>query len=437
MPITRAALIGLIVLVLVLAAAGYYIYQVFYAPPKEKVIKVAGQWAGPEGEAFQAALQEYAKKYGVKIEYIQVDKLRDYVLTQLQSGSPEFDIAIVPWPHFVRELAERGYLEDVSDVIAELKDDIINPYYIEAVKVGDKYYAVPIKMWIKGLWVNKEVLEKYGISLEDIKTIEGFKAACEKLKAAGIQPLASGAQDKWPLSDIFEAFILRIAGPELHQEMTHSPDAWKDPRVKEVFKMLAEFLEAGYWGGPERIGEKWEAQVQRLVDGEVAMYFMGNWITLFISNLAKERGVDPSEYLSKIVFVLPPEITPGVKPAVVGGGDWAILAKNAPNKEEAKKLIKWLGGPEYQELMVKRGGYLPTNKKVPKEAFTPADYSVIETIMKYNAEIVPDLDDNIQPSALQQEIWNSLYDLWSQPEKWEEIYNNLVQVIESQMTGGG
>ena len=434
MPVSRALVIGLIVVVIIIVGvAAYYLTR---PPAVEKKVVVATGWGGPEGEAFRAALDEFAKKYGVKIEIKQPKDMREYVLTQLQSGQPEFDVAIVPWPHFVRELGEKGWLTDVTDIVNKIKGDLISQYFVESVKTGGKYYAVPIKMWVKGLWVNKEALAKAGLSLDDIKTLEGFKAACKALKDAGIQPLVSGAADKWPLSDIFEAFIIRLGGPDLHQAMTHDPEAWKRPEVKEAFKLLAELLKEGCWGDPKvAIGEKWEAQVPKLAEGEAAMYFMGNWITLFIQTHAKEKGVDPSEYLSKVVYVLPPEIKPGLKPGVVGGGDWAIMPAKAPHPEWAKKLMEWLAGPEYQELMVKRGGYLAVNVKVPKEAYTPADYSVIETIKTYGAEILPDLDDNIVPSALQLEIWNSLFELWGNPDNWEDIYNRLVSTIELQMEG--
>ncbi len=30
-------------------------------------------------------------------------------------------------------------------------------------------------MWVKGLWVNKEVLEKAGVKIEDLETIDGYE----------------------------------------------------------------------------------------------------------------------------------------------------------------------------------------------------------------------------------------------------------------------
>jgi len=448
--VSKAAIIAVVVVVIVLAAAAAFMagQAPQPQPPAEKAeapqapkptekapekaeakpVVVYSGWGGPEGEAFESALSIFVEEYKIPIDRKKVDKIWDQITSELRAGRPRFDVAVLPWPIRIVELGQRGLLVPLDDIVEKLKDKVVDPYFIEVVKARDgHYYAVPIKMWSKpGLWVNIKALERVGLKPEDIKTIDDLKEACRKLLEAGIQPMASGAADKWPLSDIFEHVILSIGGPELHDALIKDPKAWGRPEVKEAFKTLAELLKMGCYGPKEkRISEKWEAQVVKLVRGEVAMYLMGNWINLFIEARAKELGVrfEPGVNYTLIPF---PLINTGLeKRAVIAGGDWAIVPQNSPNPEGALKLAEWLGGAEYQEAMVRRGGYLAVNREVPLDAYKPGDRLVMELILEKGFSVVPDLDDNLRPSKLQQFLWDKLYELWSNPDDWERIYEEV------------
>ncbi|NJE11984.1 hypothetical protein [Thermococcus sp. LS2] len=67
-------------------------------------------------------------------------------------------------------------------------------------------------------------------------------------------------------------------------------------------------------------------------------------------------------------------------------------------------------------------GYLAPNLAVPKEAYDPADYRVVE-IMK-DSIVVPDLDDNV-PSGFQPVIWDALFRLWANPDDYQKIAEEL------------
>ncbi len=385
---------------------------------KAEVVEVVvyGQWGGSEGEAFMKALQEYDNAHPeVKIKYVQQSKLRDAVLSELAAGSPNFDIAILPWPALIKELGQKGQLEDLTPIVNKYSGQIMQNL-LDPVNLNGVYYGIPIKAWAKpGIWYNVHVFKDN--NLEPPKTLDELKQVCDVLKAKGIQPMASGAADKWPLSDVFEAVLLKVGGPELHQKLMKHEVAWTDPQVVEAFKVLSDLLKQGCYGDPKvAIGEKWEAQVARLGNGEVAMYFMGNWMNLMLQS----QGFKPGDDYNLIPF---PTIKEGVKPAIVAGGDWVIVPKGAPHKDAALKLAEWLAGPEYQEIMVRQKGYLAPNLKVPKEAYDPVDGKIVYEIMA-NSVVVPDLDDNV-PSGFQPVIWDKLFELWANPDNYQQIAEEL------------
>ena len=373
-----------------------------------------------EGQNFESALKVYEQEHpNVHIKYVINSKLRQAVLTQLATGSPSFDIAILPWPALIKTLGERNQLEPLNSIVnyynGEIQKDLLN-----MVKVGNTYYAVPIKAWAKpGIWYNIPDFKKY--NLTPPKNLSQLEYDCKVFKEHGIQPMASGAADKWPLTDIFEAVLIRLGGPKLHNELMLHQIKWTNPQVLKAFQILANLLEQGCFGKPSMaIGEKWEAQIPRLGKGQVAMYFMGNWIVLMLEKEGYKPGVD----FGLIPF---PVINQSAKFAIVAGGDWVVIPKNAPHKQAAMALAKWLAGPQYQEIMVKKKGYLAPNLKVPLSAYDPMDAKVVEWMKKYG--VVPDLDDN-SPPGFQPIIWNELFKFWANPKDYKKIAQQLEQYAE-------
>ncbi len=96
-------------------------------PPAERKVIVVTMWGGVEYENFKSALEQFEKETGIKVELIRQDRIRDYIMMQLAEGKPGFDVAVIPWPAFAVELAEKGLLMDVSDIVEDVKPDLVSP----------------------------------------------------------------------------------------------------------------------------------------------------------------------------------------------------------------------------------------------------------------------------------------------------------------------
>ena len=70
------------------------------------------------------------------------------------------------------------------------------------------------KSWEICVRYNKKVLQQHGITVGDRLTFDEFFAAAEKLKAAGIFPLAVGDTDIWATAGLFENTLLGVLGPQ-------------------------------------------------------------------------------------------------------------------------------------------------------------------------------------------------------------------------------
>ncbi|HDM92602.1 MAG TPA: carbohydrate ABC transporter substrate-binding protein [Candidatus Korarchaeota archaeon] len=383
------------------------------APPVELV--VASLWGGKEEENFLKCLEAFTQETGISVKHIHLteEELRAFP-AQFKAGKSIADVILLPWPATIREWGEAGFLMDVSGLIDTTK---FPPSYIELVKVGDKIYAAPFKMWSKpGFWYRKSFFEAHGLTPPT--TWEEFLTLLETLKGIpGIEaPIASGDGVGWPLSDTAEAFIIARAGPEWQLKLIEGEAKFTESPVRDAFEDLRSLLAAGYFSEPD----EWTSQIDKLWAGKYGIYFMGNWMTT----------MPQVKDINDLGFFPFPETR-----GMVAGGDWAVIPVFTEHPDEAKQLLQYLAGPKAQEIMVKQGGFLATNLDVPAEAYSPADKAVVDAMAQVEM-VVPDLDDAVG-GEFQTTFWDQLKRLWVDPreETLEDVLQILDDVLKSTLEG--
>ena len=103
--------------------------------------------------------------------------------------------------------ADAGLLKDITADIADWKDTI-NPGAMSIYAYNGKQYGVPWDMGMIGFWYNKALFEQAGITAPPA-TWDEYLAAVEKLRDAGIDPLAIAGKDKWPSMHLWTYLVLR------------------------------------------------------------------------------------------------------------------------------------------------------------------------------------------------------------------------------------
>jgi glucose/mannose transport system substrate-binding protein len=91
------------------------------------------------------------------------------------------------------DLIDEGLLNNL-DAVAQKEgwDKLFPAPIINSVKVKGHYYAVPVNIHMPGwFWYSKSAFDKAGIKAEP-QNVDEFFAALDKLKAAGVVPLALG-----------------------------------------------------------------------------------------------------------------------------------------------------------------------------------------------------------------------------------------------------
>jgi len=233
---------------------------------------------------------------------------------------------------------EAGLLKDITADIADWKDTI-NPGAMSIYAYNGKQYGVPWDMGMIGFWYNKALFDRAGITAPPT-TWDEYLAAVQKLKGAGIDPLAIAGKDKWPSMHLWTYLVLRTGGGEALSQMIQSKNWNTDACTKageEVQKLNAlNPYQAGYKSAD------YNAEAAAVGNGKAAMELMGQWAP----SVEMDQSADKKGLGDKLGWFAFPTLAGGAGAATdgVGGGNGIAVGVNAP--PEAIDFLRFFNSVE-------------------------------------------------------------------------------------------
>ena len=331
-------------------------------------LRVVHNWAGPEGEAFNAVLAGFEKKYPqvqVEAEQVPFDQTQSLLTQQFAQGDPP-DVA-VGLPGIVRSFAEQDLLLEMDDSWDTwVKQGAYTESLREVASAGlDQTYAVYFKGNVNGLvWYTPSELEKLGATPPT--TWEDFTATMDKAQAAGIDPVAVGGKDAWPLTQWADPIILGVAGPEKFAALQNGEIGWDDPAIVEAFETYADVAEKYF---PDNVlGAGFIDATCARANGDALFQNQGAFVSLITPAECDESLVPGKDFT---FFEMPrPDASQPEARAV--SGDLFFGAADTDNETATKALLEYLGSAEGQSIWAKRGGYIAPNAEVSADTY-PTD----------------------------------------------------------------
>ena len=153
---------------------------------------------------------------GVTIDkqYMVGDAMMAKLPTMLSSSAAP-DIFFSSGGGVMRSLSQTGAIKDLTqdfDANGGAWRNAYSPAAVSAFTVDNKVWAVPYKFSMVNFYYNKTLFEQAGVDGSAIATWDDLLTAVEKLKAAGITPIALGAKDRWPVHFYWTYLALREGG---------------------------------------------------------------------------------------------------------------------------------------------------------------------------------------------------------------------------------
>ena len=293
----------------------------------------------PGTSDFQAVADAYTKDHPnvtIKITVLENEAFKTKLSTTAAADYPDL---FQSWGGgIMADQAEAGLLKDITADIASWKDTI-NAGAMSIYAYKGKQYGVPWDMGMIGFWYNKALFEQAGVSSPP-KTWDEYLAAVQKLKDAGIKPLAIAGKDKWPSMHLWTYLVLRTGGGDELSKMIQSGDWNTDACTKagdEVLKLNAlDPYQDGYRSAD------YNAEAAAVGNGKAAMELMGQWApSVQMDQSADKKGL--GDDLGWFAF---PTVAGGAGAATdgVGGGNGIAVGVNAP--PEAIDFLKFFSSVE-------------------------------------------------------------------------------------------
>lgn len=339
-------------------------------------ITIFGPWRGEDQVLVESVLAYFTAASGVTVNYSSSENYEQQIVIDTQAGSPP-DIAILPQPGLIGDLASKGLLAPLGDETeAWLRDNYAAGE--SWVRLGTyagadgtpALYAFPYKIDVKSLvWYVPENFEDAGYDVPE--TMEELKALTERIVADGGTPwcigLGSGGATGWPATDWVEDMLLRTAPPDVY-------DGWVTNEVP--------FTDPAIIGAIEEFG--WFARNDAFVDGGAAAVattdFRDSPKGLFTSPprcyMHHQASFIPSFFpegtklgLDADFFYMPAYAGKDLGKPVLGAGTLAMITRDG---EAARAFIAFLKTPIAHELWMAQSGFLTPYKAVNTDAYANA-----------------------------------------------------------------
>src|ERR1700694_3078797 len=326
-------------------------------PLSGKKVEIAAVWSKDEQKNFEAVLKGFTDKTGATATFTSTgDQIGTVLGSRIASNSPP-DVAVLPQPGLLKDLATKGSLKELDSETASLVGQNYAAVWKDLGTVNGKFYGVFFKAANKStVWYNVSAFKNAGV--QPPKSVAELAQVFATLSASGVKPVSVGGADGWTLTDWFENAYLNIAGRDNYVKLTNHTIKWTDQTVKDTLKALAQVLQDKYvYGGLSgALQTDFPTSVANIAGNppKAAIVYEGDFVE---GTLKDTSHLTPGTDFNFFPF---PGAT-GASNSVMGGGDVAVrLTDNTAGVE----LIKYLASPEAAQIWAAKGGFASANKKV-------------------------------------------------------------------------
>ncbi|MFS2028205.1 ABC transporter substrate-binding protein [Massilia sp. CT11-137] len=246
-----------------------------HAGPRAEVI----HWwtSGGESAAVKQVEQAYRDAGGTWVDTAIAggDQSRAVTINRIIGGNPPTAAQFNTSKQFL-DIIEEDLLNPVDDLARRDRwDQVLPAPIVDVIKVRGHWYAVPMNIHMQTwIWYSRAAFAKAGIAREPA-TMDELFAALDKLKAAGVIPLAHGGQ-AWQDILLFSMVLSNMGGRDLYLKVIRDRDQ-AAIRSAEFRKVLVAYKRLQAYVDPASPGRNWNDATALVIGGKAGMQIMGDW----------------------------------------------------------------------------------------------------------------------------------------------------------------
>ncbi|NBD23701.1 ABC transporter substrate-binding protein [Paenibacillus glycinis] len=298
-------------------------------------------WATHRTELVDTDLKKYVDAFEAKYPgtEVKIEGLKDYEQTiRVRMAANELPDVLSLVETTKADLPK--FYEPLDDL--GLDDNI---YFKDYNSYDGKLYGITQQVAINGLLYNKKAFEKAGITAPP-KTLDELYADADKLKTAGIVPMATAFKDGWTLQYWTDPAEFIYGSTKLRNDKINSDTPFTvDGPYGQGLGILKKLFDSGDLE-KDVYSATWDQTQKDLASGKTGMMYIGNWA---ISNLLS-NGLA----LEDIGFAPMPYDNSGTVKGMMRN-DWAYaVSSTSKNKPLAKAFIKFMieESGDYKDHMI-------------------------------------------------------------------------------------
>ncbi|WP_139904471.1 ABC transporter substrate-binding protein [Clostridium thermarum] len=266
------------------------------------------------------------KPIEVKTDVYPYDDMHNKLLIALQSGTGAPDIADIEISKFENYVkSSNPPLLELNDIVEPVKDNLVMGRLDTYAKNG-KYYGVDYHAGAQVMYYNKEILEKAGVNVDDIKTWDDYMEAGKKVVAATGIPMATiETTDQWTFYP-----LINMQGSDYFDKdgKAQLDNQINIKTLQMLYDMVYKDKIAVLTPGGNHHAEEYWAWMNK---GNAASLWMPLWyMSRFEQYMPDLKG--------KIV-VRPMPSFPGGKKSAGMGGTATVIANQTKHEELAKQFM--------------------------------------------------------------------------------------------------
>ncbi|MDO5424365.1 MAG: extracellular solute-binding protein [Eubacteriales bacterium] len=264
-----------------------------------KTIRFLSIWpeTDPNVEVFLELTKEYNAQSDTQVE-LDVEVIsNDAIQRQVKIYNASNDLPemfIYPGGRAMQELIKADVNVNIQEEFEKLGIyDCIDRGAVSLLKLlegnqdEEGLYELPLGMNLEGFWYNKQMFAEYGIEVPE--TWDDLFAACDTLLENGVTPIGVGGMQKWPITRLINAYLMRAAGPDALQKASIGEMDFLSPEFVEAAQVVQDMAEKGYFGDGYMTLENADAE-EMLVTGQCGFIYDGSWI---VGNLLNSEETNP------------------------------------------------------------------------------------------------------------------------------------------------
>lgn len=352
----------------------YEDFKAAHADLKGQTLTIFGPWRGEDEALFQSVLAYFSDATGVNVRYSSSENYEQQIVIDTQAGSPP-NIAILPQPGLLADLAAKGFLVPLGDETAKWVEENYGAgkSWVDLGsykgKDGNKaYFAFPFKADVKSLvWYVPENFEEAGYKVPE--SMEDLLKLTDQIVADGGTPwcigLGSGGATGWPATDWVEDLMLRTQPLDVYQKWTTNEVKFTDPAVVAAINEFGKFAKNEKYvsGGVAAVASTdFRDSPKGLFDipPKCYLHHQASFIPSFFPEGTKV-GTD-ADFFYMPTYASKPELG---KP-VLGAGTLVTVTKEAP---AAKAFVEFLQTPIAHEVWMAQSSFLTPYKGVNVDTY--------------------------------------------------------------------